>query len=66
MVDLAEGHVAALNHLTEGAHIFNLGTGKGTSVLELVEAFEKANEIEVTCSDDRILNQLVVLGYCHL
>ncbi|KMK77845.1 UDP-glucose 4-epimerase GalE [Alkalihalobacillus pseudalcaliphilus] len=47
VVDLAEGHVAALNHLTEGAHIFNLGTGKGTSVLELVEAFEKANEIEV-------------------
>ncbi|KGA95543.1 UDP-glucose 4-epimerase [Alkalihalobacillus alcalophilus ATCC 27647 = CGMCC 1.3604] len=45
--DLAKGHVAALNHLTEGAHVYNLGTGKGTSVLELVKAFEEANEIEV-------------------
>ncbi len=42
--DLAEGHVAAIDHLEgrPGAHIFNLGTGKGTSVLELVAAFEKA------------------------
>lgn len=47
VVDLAEGHVAALNHLTAGVHIYNLGTGKGTSVLELVRAFEEANEIEI-------------------
>jgi UDP-glucose 4-epimerase len=47
VLDLAEGHVAALNHLTEGVHIYNLGTGQGTSVLELVKAFEKANGIEV-------------------
>ena len=45
--DLAEGHVAALNNLTEGAHIYNLGTGKGTSVLELLKAFEDVNEIEI-------------------
>lgn len=48
VVDLAEGHVAALENLTEGVHIYNLGTGKGTSVLELVNAFEEANGIEVT------------------
>ena len=47
VMDLAEGHVAALENLTEGVHIYNLGTGKGTSVLELVKAFEKANCIKV-------------------
>ncbi|KNZ42065.1 UDP-glucose 4-epimerase GalE [Acetobacterium bakii] len=45
--DLAEGHVAALDHLSEGVHIYNLGTGQGTSVLELVKAFEEANGMAV-------------------
>jgi len=41
--DLASGHEAALRYAIahKGAEIFNLGTGKGTSVLELVAAFEK-------------------------
>jgi len=47
VVDLAEGHVAALNNLTSGVHIYNLGTGQGTSVLELVKAFEEANAIKI-------------------
>lgn len=47
VVDLAMGHVAALENLTEGVHVYNLGTGKGTSVLELLKAFEEANGIEV-------------------
>ncbi|KZE38882.1 UDP-glucose 4-epimerase [Bhargavaea cecembensis] len=47
VLDLAEGHVAALENQTEGVHVYNLGTGKGTSVLELVKAFEEANDIEV-------------------
>ncbi|MED4354363.1 UDP-glucose 4-epimerase GalE [Schinkia azotoformans] len=47
VVDLAEGHVAALDHLTAGVHIYNLGTGEGTSVLELVKAFEEANQIKI-------------------
>ena len=47
VMDLAEGHVAALDHLTEGVHIYNLGTGQGTSTLEVVKAFEEANGIEV-------------------
>jgi UDP-glucose 4-epimerase len=44
VVDLAEGHVAALDALGQGdrLQIFNLGTGRGTSVLELVAAFEQA------------------------
>ena len=47
VMDLAEGHVAAYKHLSKGVHIYNLGTGKGTSVLELVHAFEKANGMKV-------------------
>jgi UDP-glucose 4-epimerase len=47
VLDLAEGHVAALGNFKEGAHVYNLGTGQGTSVLELVKAFEEANGIEV-------------------
>ena len=47
VMDLAEGHVAALHHLTPGVHIYNLGTGRGTSVLQLVKAFEEANGIKI-------------------
>ena len=47
VMDLAEGHVAALEHLTPGAHVYNLGTGNGTSVLQLIQTFEKVNEIAV-------------------
>ncbi|KIL49819.1 UDP-glucose 4-epimerase GalE [Jeotgalibacillus soli] len=47
VLDLAEGHVAALDNLKEGAHVYNLGTGKGTSVLELVKAFEDSNGIDI-------------------
>ncbi|MEG0576853.1 MAG: UDP-glucose 4-epimerase GalE [Bacilli bacterium] len=47
VMDLAEGHVAALDKLTEGVHIYNLGTGRGTSVLQLVKAFEEANGIAI-------------------
>ncbi|MDM5314912.1 UDP-glucose 4-epimerase GalE [Fictibacillus sp. b24] len=47
VLDLAEGHVAALDNLKEGARVYNLGTGQGTSVLELLKAFEEANGIEV-------------------
>jgi len=45
VMDLAEGHVAALRHLLGGAAslTLNLGTGRGTSVLELVHAFERAS-----------------------
>ncbi|SHK14193.1 UDP-glucose 4-epimerase [Hathewaya proteolytica DSM 3090] len=47
VVDLAEGHVAALNKLQPGVHIYNLGTGQGTSVLELVKAFEEVSATQV-------------------
>ena len=49
VVDLAYGHLCALRKLEEkpGLVIYNLGTGKGTSVLELVHAFEKVNNIKI-------------------
>ena len=48
VVDLAEAHVAALTRLVKGESIsdyevFNLGTGKGSSVLEVIESFEKVS-----------------------
>lgn len=45
--DLADGHLAALTHSRAGYHIYNLGTGTGTSVLELVHAFEKASGVNI-------------------
>lgn len=42
VVDLARGHVAAIDHQKNGVQIYNLGTGKATSVMEMVKAFEKA------------------------
>jgi len=43
VVDLAKGHVAALEHMKQGVNIYNLGTGKATSVKEMIAAFEKAS-----------------------
>lgn len=42
VVDLARGHVAAIDHQKNGVQIYNLGTGKATSVMEMIKAFEKA------------------------
>lgn len=47
VMDLAEGHVSALEKITQGVHIYNLGTGRGTSVFELVRAFEEANGLKI-------------------
>lgn len=49
VVDLALGHVKALTHnqINKGVGVFNLGTGIGYSVLDLVKAFEDANGIEI-------------------
>jgi len=47
--DLARGHLFALEKCSKdkGIHTYNLGTGKGTSVLELLNAFEKVNNLKV-------------------
>lgn len=53
VVDLALGHIAALHLLTTAApscHVFNLGTGVGYSVLEMVKAFEKVSGVKIAYS----------------
>jgi UDP-glucose 4-epimerase len=47
VVDLAKGHVLAIEKLQDAVEIYNLGTGHGVSVLEIVSAFEKANVVKV-------------------
>lgn len=49
VLDLADGHVATLKKLATdpGVVIYNLGTGKGTSVLEMVHAFEEATGVKI-------------------
>lgn len=49
VVDLARGHVAALQAIerNQGLAVYNLGTGHGYSVLDVVKAFEKANGLKV-------------------
>lgn len=50
VVDLANGHILALNKLDKdqkGMYIYNLGTGIGYSVLDIVKAFEKVNKIKI-------------------
>ena len=53
VVDLAEAHVAALNYsekMNESMDVFNVGTGKGYTVLELIETFEKTNGLKLNYS----------------
>ena len=49
VVDLAKGHLAALDYAFEhkGTEAFNLGTGKGYSVLEIIDAYRKASGAEI-------------------
>lgn len=49
VVDLADGHLKAMQAKSycSGTHIYNLGTGKGYSVLEMIQAFEKASGLTV-------------------
>ena len=49
VVDLAKGHVAAVNYAREnkGCEVFNLGTGSGYSVLDMVHTFRDVNQVAV-------------------
>jgi len=49
VTDLARGHLCALSEIRKntGCNAYNLGTGKGYSVLEIINAFEKANDIKI-------------------
>ncbi|XP_042500690.1 uncharacterized protein LOC122078669 isoform X2 [Macadamia integrifolia] len=67
VVDLSDGHIAALRKLSDsniGCEVYNLGTGKGTSVLEMVAAFEKASgkKIPLVMAERRPGDAEVVYG----
>lgn len=65
IVDLAHGHVAALRAIEKkcGVEIYNLGTGKGYSVLDMVKAFEQVNGIRIPyVIDDRRAGDI---GICY-
>ena len=47
VMDLASGHVLAIERMKAGANAYNIGTGQGASVLELIKAFERTNEIKI-------------------
>ena len=49
VVDLAKGHVAAVDYVSKnsGCEVFNLGTGTGYSVLDMVKAFRDVNQVEL-------------------
>lgn len=48
VMDIARGHLKVVVIMDKpGVHIFNLGTGQGTSVMELLECFEKENEVQI-------------------
>jgi UDP-glucose 4-epimerase len=54
IVDLAKGHVAALDRITKssgGVEVYNLGTGKGYSVLDMVKGLEKASGRKIATED---------------
>ncbi|KAL4337606.1 hypothetical protein AHAS_Ahas12G0127000 [Arachis hypogaea] len=71
VVDLADGHIAALNKLEDpkiGCEVYNLGTGKGTSVLEMVKAFENASGKNASFEFDHLVkaNSQAVAGLITL
>lgn len=49
VIDLAKGHLLALNEIehNSGCHVWNLGTGQGYSVLEIISAFEQASGVKI-------------------
>ena len=47
VVDLAKGHLKALENISKGINYYNLGTGVGYSVLDLVKTFEEVNQVAV-------------------
>ncbi len=54
VVDLAKAHVKACDHLLKNRskssfEVFNIGTGRGNSVLEVIETFERVNGVKVPC-----------------
>lgn len=67
VVDLAQGHVAAINNIQPGFDVINLGTGQGTSVLEIIKATEQASgkTIPYAIRERRAGDLAEVFADCH-
>lgn len=65
VVDLAEGHVATLKKLSAdpGLVIYNLGTGKGVSVLEMIKAFEQATGVKIPYTIEAVRDGDIATSY---
>tara|TARA_B110000483_G_C18148361_1_gene524410 strand:+ start:355 stop:1347 length:993 start_codon:yes stop_codon:yes gene_type:complete len=66
VMDLAEGHVAMIknNRLKKGLKIYNFGTGKGSSVLEVIKLFEKQTGIPISFKFTKRREGDVAASYC--
>ena len=47
VVDLVKGHLATLERMRPGVQIYNLGTGRGVSVMEIIEAFSRVSGMQL-------------------
>ena len=67
VVDLARGHVAALEGMRsfEGIEVFNLGTGRGVSVKEIIETFIRVNGVNVKTEIGERRKGDVAVCYCN-
>jgi len=66
VMDLADGHVAMIknNRLKKGLKIYNFGTGKGSSVLEVIKSFENQNGISIPFQFTRRRKGDVAVSFC--
>ena len=66
IMDLADGHVAMIKNrrLTRGLKIYNFGTGKGSTVLDVVKAFEKKNKISVSYKFTKRRKGDIAISFC--
>ncbi len=66
VVDLAKGHILALEKQKPGVAIYNLGTGCGTSVLELISCFEKENKIKINFKIEKRRQGDIAISYADV
>lgn len=67
VMDLADGHVAMIknNRLKKGIKIYNFGTGKGSSVLDLIKVFEKQTEAKIPYEFIKRRKGDVAISFCN-
>lgn len=68
VVDLAYGHILAMNkhHKNSGVHIYNLGTGRGYSVFEIIQSFERVNKVHIPYSITKRRDGDIAICYANV